>query len=148
MAETKKKSTYSGSRVADKKKNTKKPAKKPAKTPKADTPERAEQTQMPETAAKKPFRIRREIWAAASLFVAFVACLSVCGLKGWFISAYEWLSGTLIGYGANVLPLVFMSAGIILLVKRHGKARLKVTAVMLTPWFASAIFHVTKTAPG
>ncbi len=147
MAETKKKSTRSGSRVADKK-STKKPAKKPAKPPKADTPERAEQTQMPETAAKKPFRIRREIWAAASLFVAFVACLSVCGLKGWFISAYEWLSGTLIGYGANVLPLVFMSAGIILFVKRHGKARLKVTAVMLTPLFASAIFHVTKTAPG
>ena len=147
MAETKKKSTRSGSRVADKK-STKKPAKKPAKTPKADTPERAEQTQMPETAPKKPFRIRREIWAVASLFVAFVACLSVCGLKGWFISAYEWLSGTLIGYGANVLPLVFMSAGIILFVKRHGKARLKVTAVMLSPLFASAVFHVTKTAPG
>ncbi|MBR4304021.1 MAG: DNA translocase FtsK [Clostridia bacterium] len=147
MAENKKKSAYTGSRVADKKKSTKsaKNTKTKKSAPKADKAAETEQLEIAaETTAKKPFYFRREVWACVCPFIAFVACLSVCSLSGWFISAYEWVAGTLIGYGSNVLALVFMSAGLILLIKRHGKARLKVTAIMITPTLAGAIYHVTK----
>ena len=142
MAENKKK-TKNGSHAADKKSTksakTDKHAKSAVKQDKAP-----EQLELDTRAVKKPFYIRREVWAGISLFMAFVACLSVCSLQGWFISAYEWVAGSLIGYGSNILPLVFMCVGLILLIKRHGKARLKVTALMITPWLTGAIYHVTK----
>ena len=147
MAETKKKS---GTRVADRKKTKKKTQRpKPAPKPAAvDTPVIKQEQEAASVPAKKPFYIRREVWACVCLFIAFVACLSVCNLKGWLIGAYEWLAGTLVGYGRNVLPLVFMCAGLILFIKRNGKARLKVTAIMITPLLAGAIFHVTKNVTG
>ena len=143
MANTKKKkSAYTGTRVAEKKKTTAKaPRSLPKKGKEKDNEKETLQEEIP-AEPKKPIRIRREIWACLCLFVGFVACLSVFDLKGWFIDGYRWIFRVLIGYGANYLPLVFMAAGLVLFIKLHGKARLKVTGLLCMPVVIACIWHM------
>ncbi|MBQ2819746.1 MAG: DNA translocase FtsK [Clostridia bacterium] len=144
MANTKKKkSAYTGTRVAEKKKTTAKaPRSLPKKGKEKDKEKETLQEEIP-AEPKKPIRIRREIWACLCLFVGFVACLSVFDLKGWFIDGYRWIFRVLIGYGANYLPLVFMAAGLVLFIKLHGKARLKVTGLLCMPVVIACIWHIS-----
>ncbi len=86
----------------------------------------------------------RGLWAALYLFLAFLACLSACSVGGFLIKGYDWLFRTLVGYGSAILPFVFMSAGLILLIKRKkGKARFKVAALLVLPVVVGAIRQVT-----
>ncbi|MBQ7624109.1 MAG: DNA translocase FtsK [Clostridia bacterium] len=93
--------------------------------------------------SKETFELRRGIWAAINLFMAFVACLSVFEVKGFLITGYDWLARTLFGFGANIFPLVFMSAGLILIIKRKGKARLKVGSLFALPIVVGALHQIT-----
>lgn len=144
MANTKKKS-YSGTRVAEKKKTVKSAPRTQSK--KGKTPEKeVEQAEEAIDTPKKPFKIRREIWACICLFIGFIACLAVFGLEAFFINWYNWISRTLIGYGSNYLPFVFVTAGIVMFVKLHGKCRLKVTGLMSIPVIAACLWHLSANA--
>ena len=89
----------------------------------------------------------RGLWAAFYLFLAFLACLSVFSVGGFLIKGYDWLFRTLVGYGSAILPFVFMSAGLMLLLKRKkGKARFKVGALLILPVVVGAIKQVTARA--
>ena len=146
MADTKKKKTaYTGTRIAEKKKSVAKAPRTLTKKGKGKEKDKEKEMTQEELPAepKKPIHIRREIWACLCLFIGFVACLSVFDLKGWFIDGYRWLFYILIGYGANYLPLVFMGAGLILFIKLHGKARLKVTGMLCMPVVIACIWHLS-----
>lgn len=82
--------------------------------------------------------IRREVWAGVTLFLAFVAFLSFFNVKGFFIDWYRVVVGSMIGYGIYLMPFALTAAGILLIVKRRGKARLRVACIMLLPvWMGS-----------
>ena len=92
-------------------------------------------------AQKKPL-VRRELWAFVLLLLSFVAFLSFFNVRGFAIDWYRWLTGTLIGYGFYLMPFALLAAGALLLVKRKGKARLRVTCIMLLPVFMGAMRHL------
>ncbi len=92
-------------------------------------------------AQKKPL-VRRELWAFVLLLLSFVAFLSFFNVRGFAIDWYRWLTGTLIGYGFYLMPFALLAAGVLLLVKRKGKARLRVTCIMLLPVLMGAMRHL------
>ena len=92
-------------------------------------------------AQKKPL-VRRELWAFVLLLLSFVAFLSFFNVRGFAIGWYRWLTGTLIGYGFYLMPFALLAAGVLLLVKRKGKARLRVTCIMLLPVLMGAMRHL------
>jgi len=98
-------------------------------------------------AAKQP-RVRREVWAGVLLFFSFVAFLSAFHVDGFFINWYTWLVGTLIGCGLHIMPYALLISGVLLLVKRKGKARLRVSCIMLLPVFFGSIRHLLLTTGG
>ena len=94
---------------------------------------------------KKPF-LPREGWAAVSLFLGFVAMLNVLGVDGFFIDWYAYIVGSLIGCGLEIMPYALIIAGILLIVKRRGKARLRVTCILLLPVLFGAVRHLLVTS--
>ncbi len=92
--------------------------------------------------SSKPITVRREVWAGIYLFFAFISLLNLLPVEGFFIDWYKYITGWLIGYGADILPVSLLFSGILLIVKRKGKARFRVTCAMLAPIFFGAVRHV------
>ncbi len=95
-------------------------------------------------AKKRQQALVRGCWAGAYLFLAFVGALSIFNVKGFFIDWYKWLVASLFGFGYYVTPVVFLACGIILFIKLHGRARLRVVAAMCMPLILGAIFHIVR----
>ncbi len=96
-------------------------------------------------AQKKPL-IRREMWAFILLLLSFVAFLSFFNVQGFAIDWYRWLVGSLVGFGFYLMPFALLAAGVLLLVKRKGKARLRVACIMLLPVAIGAMRHLSVAA--
>lgn len=90
--------------------------------------------------------IRREVWAGVTLFLAFVAFLSFFNVKGFFIDWYRAVVGSMIGYGIYLMPFALTAAGVLLIVKRRGKARLRVACIMLLPVWMGSISELLQSA--
>ena len=99
------------------------------------TPQKKKSTQ------KKPM-IRREIWAGVLLFLSFIAFLSFFNVTGFAIDWYRWLVGSLIGYGFYLMPFALLLSGALLIIKRRGKARLRVACLLLLPVVMGAMRHL------
>ena len=86
--------------------------------------------------------IRREIWAGVLIFFSFIAFLSFFNVTGFAIDWYRWLVGSLIGYGFYLMPFALLFAGVLLIIKRRGKARLRVTCLLLLPVVMGSMRHL------
>ena len=91
--------------------------------------------------AKKPV-VRREIWALICLLFSFVAFLSFFNVSGFAIDWYKWITNFLCGYGFYLMPFALLASGIILAIRRKGKARLRVFCVMMLPLISGALRHL------
>ena len=95
-------------------------------------------------ARSKPL-IRREVWAGLYLLGAFVGFLSGFGVQGFLIDWYDTIFLSMLGYGCALLPFALLFGGVLLIIKRKGKARLRVTCMMLVPVFFGALRHLLAT---
>ena len=83
--------------------------------------------------------VRREVWAGLYLLGAFVGFLSAFGVEGFLINWYDTLFLSLLGYGCALLPFALLFCGVLLIIKRKGRARLRVACMMLVPVFFGAL---------
>ena len=136
MAQTKGKTetkkTNSGTKNAPKSTAKKSTAKKPA----------TKNTGGSGRNVKKQPLVRREVWAGVYLLGAFVGVLSAFGVSGFLMNWYDALFGSLLGYGCALLPFALLFGGVLLLLKRKGKARLRVGCMLLIPLFFGALRHM------
>ena len=86
--------------------------------------------------------IRREVWAGVYLLGAFVGLLAIFGVQGFLIDWYNTVFLSLLGYGCALLPFALLFCGVLLIVKRKGKARLRVACMMLVPVLFGALRHM------
>ena len=86
--------------------------------------------------------VRREVWAGLYLLGAFVGLLSAFGVEGFLIDWYDTVFLSVLGYGCALLPFALLFCGVLLILKRKGKARLRVTCMMLVPVFFGALRHM------
>ncbi len=89
--------------------------------------------------------VRREVWAGLYLLGAFVGFLSGFGVQGFLIDWYDTIFLSLLGYGCALLPFALLFGGVLLIIKRKGKARLRVTCMMLVPVLFGALRHLLTT---
>ena len=68
--------------------------------------------------------------------------LSGFGVQGFLIDWYDTVFLSMLGYGCALLPFALLFCGVLLLIKRKGKARLRVTCMMLVPVFFGALRHL------
>ncbi len=95
-------------------------------------------------ARSKPI-VRREVWAGLYLLGAFVGVLSGFGVQGFLINWYDTVFLSLLGYGCDLLPFALLFCGVLLILKRKGKARLRATCMMLVPVFFGSLRHLLAT---
>ncbi|MBQ9534890.1 MAG: DNA translocase FtsK [Clostridia bacterium] len=121
-------------------KNTKTTKKKPASAVRSSS----RQSSARSSAQKKRTQplIRREIWAGITLLLALIAFLAFFSVRGFVIDWYKYAVGSLIGYGLVMMPFALLWAGALLIIKRKGRARLRVSCIMLMPLLFAAIRHV------
>ncbi len=86
--------------------------------------------------------VRREVWAGLYLLGAFVGLLSAFGVEGFLIDWYDTVFLSVLGYGCALLPFALLFCGVLLILKRKGKARLRVACMMLVPVFFGALRHM------
>jgi len=86
------------------------------------------------------------VWAGILLLLCFIALLSFFSVEGFLIDWYRSLIGLLIGYGFYLMPFALLAAGILLIVKRKGKARLLVACIMILPVLLGALRHLSSDA--
>lgn len=117
------------------------------KKPAAKKPAAKKKTAAKKAAPAKEVLIRREVWAGTTLFFAFVAFLSFFNVKGFVIDWYRIAVGSLIGYGIYLMPFALTAAGVLLILKRRGKARLRVACILLLPLLMGAVSQLLITQP-
>lgn len=90
----------------------------------------------------RKMQLHREIWGGV-----LIACAITCGVSwlpvdGFILKWIDKIFSATIGAGFFLLPFCLLGAGMLLIIKKRGKARLRVTCIMLLPVFLGAIFHI------
>lgn len=94
------------------------------------------------SATKAQMAVRRQIWGAGYILVGFLLSLAVIGAKGSLLSVFKNFIMGLIGTGFYILPVSFVVSGLMMIIKKRGKVRLRVCAIMCVPVIVGMLSHV------
>jgi S-DNA-T family DNA segregation ATPase FtsK/SpoIIIE len=123
-------------------KTTKKPAAKSGSTQKRTPAKKKPAVQKKKTVQQNRSPIRREVGAVLCLFLALFSFLGCIGVRALFIDLFCSLLQGLLGYGFYLMPLLFLTAGILLLFHRGRPVRLRVSCALLLNLPIGGLLHL------
>lgn len=110
-------------------------------TTKKNTPKRSSAAQK-KKAAQQQMAVRREWTGAALIVAAILLLLALFGGNGFLLVWLRKAVRGVVGSGVYALAVCLFLAGLLMIVRRKGKIRLRVTCLLLLPILWGAAGHV------
>ncbi len=140
MPQSTSKKTAAGKSGGSAPKKTSSSAKKPSSSGKKA--QSAKASAAAQKRAAEELAQRRCVFAAVLLVLCFLGFLSLFQVGGFLVAGYRAVFYWLLGYGAEVLPLCFLVAGILLVVRRRKRVRAQVFCWLSIPLIFGALRHL------
>lgn len=112
------------------------------KTPAAKKPA-AKKQPVKQVQAKKPYNTTaRIIGGVVCLFLSLCAFIGFADVEAWFITYFSSFIKGIFGGGFYLFPFALLGCGLTLLLSGHGKVKLRVTSLLLTPVLFGVVYHI------
>lgn len=90
----------------------------------------------------KKMEVRREISGAVLIVVAIICGMSWLPVDGFLLTWLDTIGSSIIGAGFYLLPFCLLGAGMLLIIKKRGRARLRVACILIMPVLFGAMMHL------